>query len=237
MARRGDSQDLAATVTLLRALRGWSKKQLADASGVDKSQISRYELGRETPSARTLERLAAAAGLPSFLLEPMRSFIHRMREPTLGERPPGAGLTPATRPADETRGALGEALDRAVFQARTELQLHAERSSRTPAPPLDPELLWEQLKPFSGAERRFLVKNAREYQDPLLCERLCAESLQASATSAEQARELAELAVLVAEHLPEPRRLDLEGSLRQLGFRIADGGARPSHTPQKGRRS
>lgn len=227
MARRVDSQDLAATVTLLRALRGWSKKQLADASGMDKSQISRYELGRETPSARTLERLAAAAGLPAFLVEPMRSFIHRLRESTLGERPTGAGLTAATRPAaDETKRALGEALDRAVSQARTELQLHAERSSRAPAPPVDPEILWEQLRPFSGAERRFLVKSAREYQDPLFCERLCAESLRVSATSTEQARELAELAVLVAEHLPEPRRLDLEGPLRQLGFQIADRGAR-----------
>ena len=210
MARGGDSEDLAATVTLLRALRGWSKKDLADASGVDKSRISRYELGKEAPSERTLERLAAAAGLPSFLLEPMRAFIHRLREPTQEGRAASAGLA-ASSPSG--RRTPGEALGRAVSQARAELKLYAESSAGNPAPPRDPETLWEQLRPFSAADRRLLVTGALEYQDPSLCQRLCAESRQAAASDAAQALELAQLAVLVARLVPvsPARRLRLQG--------------------------
>jgi len=204
MARRSGSEDLATTVTLLRALRGWSKKQLADASGIDKSRISRYELGKETPSPRTLERLAATTGLPTFLLEPMRCFIHRMRESTTGGRTSIAVPTGSPTPGEESKQVLGEALDRTVCQARAELKLHAERTSRNPAPPLDPEILWEQLRLFADADRRLLVRNAREYQDPLFCERLCVESLRAAAANPLQARELAELARLVAEHVSGP---------------------------------
>ncbi len=127
MARKGNREDLAPTVTLLRALRGWNKTQLAEASGIAKSQISRYELGREIPSARTLERLAAAVGLPPFLLEPMEAFIRRLREAMAGRGPSdlapaaAAGLSPATKQA------VLDALDRAASQARAELKLRAGR--------------------------------------------------------------------------------------------------------------
>jgi transcriptional regulator with XRE-family HTH domain len=126
MARQGDPEDWAPTITLLRALRGWSQTQLADASGVDKSQISRYEQGKEVPSPRTQERLAAAVGLPPVLLAPMAAFIRRLREAagqgSAGtEIPDSAGLSPATK-----RKVL-EALDRAVFQARAELKLRNGR--------------------------------------------------------------------------------------------------------------
>ena len=127
MARYGNSEDLAPAVTLLRALRGWSQKELADASGVDKSQISRYELGREAPSRRTQERLAAAVGLPPFLLDPMVAFVRRLREALEGH-------TPATQPSSEAEGltpetqqAVLEALNRAASQARAELKIHAGR--------------------------------------------------------------------------------------------------------------
>jgi transcriptional regulator with XRE-family HTH domain len=125
MARHGDPEDLAPTVTLLRALRGWTQKQLAEASGVDKSQISRYELGKEAPSPRTQERLAAAVGLPPFLLPPVTAFVRRLREAMAGQGPAGAapgdsgGLTP------ETQRVVLEALERAASQARAELKLHA----------------------------------------------------------------------------------------------------------------
>ena len=127
MAKQRNRGDLAPTVILLRALRGWSRTQLADASGVARSQIYRYELGREIPSARTLERLAAAIGLPLLLLGPMTAFIRRLRDAMAGEGLPDdesaepVGLTP------ETKQALLEAMDRAVIQARAELKLYASR--------------------------------------------------------------------------------------------------------------
>jgi len=125
MAREGDPEDWAPTITLLRALRGWTKTQLAEASGIDKSQISRYELGKEVPSRRTQERLAATVGLPLFLLEPVTAFIRRLREAMAGQSRSatmpiaGAGLSA------ETKRAVLESLDRATGQARAELKLRA----------------------------------------------------------------------------------------------------------------
>ncbi len=66
------------------------------------------------------------------------------------------------------------------------------------------EALWLKLKPLSGAARRERVTREPEYQDPFLCERLCAESERAAASDAGRARDLAELALLVAEYLSGP---------------------------------
>ncbi len=122
MARKGNPEDLAATITLLRALRGWNKTQLADASGIDKSQISRYELGRETPSPRTMARLAAGVGLPTFLLEPAVSFVRRLREAVAGQGLAEAGAAGSAGLSHEDKWAVLEALDRAAEQARAEAQ-------------------------------------------------------------------------------------------------------------------
>jgi transcriptional regulator with XRE-family HTH domain len=51
-------------VFLLRSVRHWSQAEMAAASGIQKSQISLYELGRVLPSEANLRRLAAAAGVP-----------------------------------------------------------------------------------------------------------------------------------------------------------------------------
>lgn len=132
MARQGNPEDLAPTVTLLRALRGWSRKQLAEASGVDKSQISRYELAREAPSPRTQERLAAAVGLPPYLLEPMTAFIGRLREAMSGQSPADGASADSGSSTPETKRLVLEALDRAASQARAELKLRANRPESSP---------------------------------------------------------------------------------------------------------
>jgi transcriptional regulator with XRE-family HTH domain len=127
MARRGDSEDWAPTITLLRALRGWSQTQLAEASGVDKSQISRYEQGKEVPSPRTQQRLAAAVGLPPVLLAPMTAFIRRLREAIAGQGSAGTEIPDSAGLSPETKRTVLEALDRAAFQARAELKLRTGR--------------------------------------------------------------------------------------------------------------
>lgn len=127
MARDGNPEDLAPTVALLRALRGWSRKQLADASGVARSQISRYELGRETPSQRTLERLAAAVGLPPVHLAPMTAFVRRLREAMTGQGSAAEDVAESPGLSPETKKAALEALERAALQARAELKLRSGR--------------------------------------------------------------------------------------------------------------
>ncbi len=48
---------------LARAERGWTQKQLAEASGVPVSTVGRIEAGIRQPSVMTLQRLLAAADL------------------------------------------------------------------------------------------------------------------------------------------------------------------------------
>jgi transcriptional regulator with XRE-family HTH domain len=87
-------------ITLLRALRHWTKEDLAVASGVPRSQLSAYELGRVAPRRKTLERIAAAAGVP---LEDALEALPLLRE--LVRAAQGRRIN---HPADEI-GRFGEA--------------------------------------------------------------------------------------------------------------------------------
>lgn len=56
------NQIAASAVASARALCGISQKQLATATGIDQSDISRIERGVANPSVSTLERIARALG-------------------------------------------------------------------------------------------------------------------------------------------------------------------------------
>ncbi len=212
MTRRRNPEELAPTVALLRGLRFWSKTQLAEASGVDKSQISRYELGHEAPSSRTLERLAVASGVPPFLIESITAFVGRLRQAMAGQGRPAQDAGPriaAESPGSTAKTVVAEALDRALSQARSELKLLASRRGDTEraegeSGAVTVEALWKRLKLFSTEERRILVKGVLEYQDPGLAEHLCEESVKAAASDAGVALTLAELALLIAGLVPGP---------------------------------
>jgi transcriptional regulator with XRE-family HTH domain len=62
-------EDLRLVVRLLRGLHDWSQKDLAAASSLSASAISRYESGRMVPTRKALERLASAAGVPMSALD------------------------------------------------------------------------------------------------------------------------------------------------------------------------
>jgi HTH-type transcriptional regulator / antitoxin HipB len=46
-----------------REKRGWSQRELAEASGVSREYIARIELGQHDPTLSTLEKLAQALGM------------------------------------------------------------------------------------------------------------------------------------------------------------------------------
>src|SRR4051794_18975380 len=69
MQGHDDPEDLKLLVRVLRELREWDQAEMAAAAGVDVSSISHYETGRTVPPRRTLERLAAAGGLPMSFVE------------------------------------------------------------------------------------------------------------------------------------------------------------------------
>ncbi|HEX7183123.1 MAG TPA: helix-turn-helix domain-containing protein [Thermoanaerobaculia bacterium] len=57
------------TVRALRELAGFNQVELAAASGVTNSMISRYEKAQQIPSRRNLERIAAATKVPLITVE------------------------------------------------------------------------------------------------------------------------------------------------------------------------
>ena len=56
------NQAVASAMASARALSGMSQKQLAAATGIDQSDISKLERGMANPSVSTLERIAKALG-------------------------------------------------------------------------------------------------------------------------------------------------------------------------------
>ncbi len=75
---------LGLLIVLLRSLRHWSQGKLASASGVQRSQISTYESGETQPRRQTLERLAAAVGVPLGEALEGLPFLREILEATRG---------------------------------------------------------------------------------------------------------------------------------------------------------
>jgi transcriptional regulator with XRE-family HTH domain len=208
MEGHDDPQDLKLLVRVLRELREWDQAEMAAAAGVDVSSISHYETGRTVPPRRTLERLAAAVGLPMSFVEscllPMLSAARDVTAPFSCE---------SSEDLERTAVELGRALAGAGRSILTTFLSELDAADRPPwerAGPPDDRIeaadLWERLKPRSAEERRFLVENCREFQVRALAERLRHESEQ---EAADGALELAQLASRVAELAPAPEVNDL----------------------------
>ncbi len=90
------------SIRILRGLRGLTQAELAEAAGTSQPTIAAYETGRKSPTLRTVERLAEAAGLeatvtfhPPMTREDRRSLhLHRAIARRL-EREPKAVLARA----------------------------------------------------------------------------------------------------------------------------------------------
>jgi transcriptional regulator with XRE-family HTH domain/tetratricopeptide (TPR) repeat protein len=63
------ADDLRVLVNLLRLLKGRTQREMAEATGINQSTISRLERGLATPSPQVLERLGAAASVPMWLID------------------------------------------------------------------------------------------------------------------------------------------------------------------------
>jgi len=61
LAAHGEHFRLALAIIQIRKKQGWTQQQLAKASGVQQSEISRIERGQGNPTYRTLQALAQAA--------------------------------------------------------------------------------------------------------------------------------------------------------------------------------
>jgi transcriptional regulator with XRE-family HTH domain len=100
-------QNLGKALALVRELRGKTQAQVARAAGVGKSQLSKYENGKELPKLDSLEKLLDALGVSAFdffytvtVVNERASSLDRLEGPIFAWHPwhppvPGNSLLPA----------------------------------------------------------------------------------------------------------------------------------------------
>src|SRR5437764_5724390 len=75
MPKQGDGLEVSRLVVgFLRFFARQTQADFAEASGIYQPDVSQYESGDRTPSERTLRRMAAAAGVPWFVVAHLRRF-------------------------------------------------------------------------------------------------------------------------------------------------------------------
>lgn len=184
-------------VTLLRSLRHWTKEELANASGVQRSQISAYGLGLARPRHGTMERLASAVGVP---LDDALTALPFLRELVRAARGGAHSI-------DGLIAGVGQAAeDLCLLEVEPFLSDHLAQAdayeARRQAEPLLNDLLRR-----SPAERWRIVEEHGAYRTWALAERAAFASEKLAAHDADEAVDLARLAVRMAERLPDDEAL------------------------------
>jgi hypothetical protein len=126
-----DPRDLRLVVIFLRSLRFWDRTKLATESGLSRNTVDACELGGRC-SRRTLERIAAAVGFPTVLLDPLLALFRRLRI-----------LWEQGEPQPERLAAIGDEADCTAEQwaaiVRSAVTLYLAHRSAAPTVDGDPE--------------------------------------------------------------------------------------------------
>jgi transcriptional regulator with XRE-family HTH domain len=189
-ADKNDPESRLALV-LLRSSRLWDQAELARAARIAPSQLSVYERGERATPREVLEKAAEAAGFPVYLLDPMLSALRSFRAAARGRFR-----------LDRVLAAVLAAEMIALAQEAVDLIL-APLAQPSGPEPVDAAELWAHLEGCTAAERRMLVEDLEEYWSGELCTRVAAESLRKAPDDPREALDLAELALFIAERLPE----------------------------------
>jgi len=183
---------VARALSSLRVAKGWSQRELAAAAGLAPNLLSDYERGRKPLSAERAHRLVGALGLNLSALDRALLFVTTLESPDR-DRPharradePGANGGLAARPA-RSRGWIEVARPPAAERAEA---LH----------------VWSRLACHPVKERRLLVERDPGARSWALAELVAGLSLKEVVDSPPRARELAALAVRIAELSPGEER-------------------------------
>lgn len=197
-------------------LRFWAgvhtQSDFAKRTGLKPSEVNRIEKGNQKPRPATFQKILKGAGVPERLLDSLLWCYRLLRQArTTKEK---FDLPPAQLPADLQKPVC-EAVARNLALAQMECRL---RRLQKPEAPTEQqvEALFEKFRTFSPANQRLLLDASSAYREPRLCLRFCRESERAAADDTTVAMSLAETALLVARHLPEPLRPRAEAW--SLGF-------------------
>ena len=108
-------RNLGPALRLMREERGLSQSALARAAGIGKSQLSKYESGRERPKLDSLEKLLTVLSIRVADFFAVVSLIDRELERIDGPESPGGGETAAVS------GLLPEIVQKALVQIHQDL--------------------------------------------------------------------------------------------------------------------
>jgi transcriptional regulator with XRE-family HTH domain len=190
--------DVNLALTVLRSALDWNQAELARAAGLSPNAVSDFERGKRPLSLDKLKDLAEVLGLPPESVTQARTFVRSMRQQAQAPGFPDEGSEGDHRLAEQfavQAGHLVADVTRQLFSAFT----HTGRSLgfRQQA-----RVLWQRMQRRGLVEWRAQVEGDPEFRSWGLCELVCKESIRAAADSADRARELAELALLIAELAP-----------------------------------
>lgn len=202
---------LGMALSWLRSAIGWNRPRLARGAAITVSHLRRLENGDRTLSRDYLDWLLAflPRRYPPEAVDVL-VFAHHLIFPELVEAASPVSLTP------EEQQKIDCAVLAAGWIAIEELRaeaIRAKKAEKAEAARRQAEELWPQLVPGTRQERRERVTRLPELRTWAVALRVCEASVRAAANSAQQALELAELALFIAGRVPEAAsfRLRLEG--------------------------
>jgi tetratricopeptide (TPR) repeat protein len=194
-----EAEDVRLTIGLLLLVLDWPRKKLGAKAGIDPADFSCYGAGTKKARRQTWKKIEAATRIPLAAARALLPSLHRLRALAEGRSTPvpaeAAAIARTVGSAVEAALRLEEpylcGLDPEAVEPPVSLPQAADRRLA--------EDLWARLERRTHSARLALVDEVPRYQTWALAERLCAESERAAACDPQQALELAELALRVAE--------------------------------------
>jgi tetratricopeptide (TPR) repeat protein len=194
---------LGLALTYLRSAAAWSKNRLARALGLtDASLISHYERGKPL-TREQLESLVEPLGQPSEAVDVLL-FAHDLIFPEpLDEPASPVALSPEERRViDRAAMAAGWMAGHVTAgEVRGEL-IRRRKQEKVEAAKQEAAELYQGLMVATREDRVALVEAFPEYWNWALAVRVCEQSVKRAAHRAEEALELAHLALSIAERVP-----------------------------------
>ena len=202
MAPWADPKDLRLVIILLRELKDWDQSNLAREAGIDPGSLSRYEAAKKTPSPKTLERIAAAAGLPYAFAEELIPLCRGIR--LASEQAAARGAFAAADP--EAAAELDQRVTAAALRAAAPLLLELAALGQGGPRAEDrgwAAAQWEGMKDLPLQKQEMLIDTLEDERIWALGELLGLASVAAAADRADQALELAQLDLRAAQRIAE----------------------------------
>lgn len=189
---------LSLALGYLRSAAAWTQTQLARALGISKEAISQYERSAKPLTREKLDSLVEPLAPPEAV--DVLLFAHGLIFPEpQPEDPSPLALSPEERQAIH-RAAM--AAGRAAAETMRSELIRKRKEEKAEAARQQADSLFQSLTFLTRKERSGLVEAFPDYWDWALAVRVCEASVKKAAHRADEALELAELALSIAERVP-----------------------------------